>query len=102
MCAEILAFPSTRRRGYVQKLAAQMCVNSPLAAERILRARLARHAETLARKGIRARSISSDVYAIETAARAEICRRNRIRTIVIAGRRLVPAHEVERLLSEGA
>jgi hypothetical protein len=75
MCAEILAFPSTRRHRFVQKLAAQNVRQFSTSCG----ANIARPAcstrGALARKGIPAHSISGDVRAIEAAARAEIWRR---------------------------
>ena|SRR5215470_4865867 len=74
MTADLFLFPSNRRAAAVRKLAAQMLLNNRDAAERILRARLARHTEILRSRGIAPDRISADLSALESAVRAELCR----------------------------
>lgn len=73
--AEVLPFPSVRRQAAVEKLAARLITYKPQAAEGILAARLLRIRESLERKGVARRLITSDVAAFEGAVRAALWRR---------------------------
>lgn len=72
MSAEILPFPASCRRAFVQRLASYVGASAPRAAENILRARLARHADNLARKGVSSDRISADVRDLGVAVRTEL------------------------------
>jgi Family of unknown function (DUF6074) len=74
MWAEIFPFPAERRRAFVKRLASQISMNAPRAAENILRARLSRHADNLAAKGVSPDLIYSDLRRLESAVRSELLR----------------------------
>ena len=73
--AEIVPFPSVRRRAAVEKLAARLMTYKPDPAEGILRARLVRMRESLENKGVAERLIVNDIAAFEGAVRAALWKR---------------------------
>ncbi|SER58451.1 hypothetical protein SAMN05216548_12715 [Faunimonas pinastri] len=70
--AEVLPFPAVRRRDFVLRHASRMAQLSHDAGERHLRRQLDIQAETMARRGIIAEMIASEIRALEAAIRAEL------------------------------
>lgn len=73
--AVIRPFPAHRRVVMVRKLARQILATTQASGEKLLAARLSRHAGTLAGKGIGPEEIREDVARFEAAVRAELWRR---------------------------
>lgn len=74
MMAEIVPFPSTRRRSEIEKLALLLLDHKSSSAEKLLADRLARRRDAHSRKGIAAMLIKSDIAAFEGAVRAAVWR----------------------------
>lgn len=72
--AEILPFPSVRRRPEIEKLALLLLDHKASSAEKLLADRLARRRDAHLRKGIAANLIKSDIAAFEGAVRAALWR----------------------------
>ncbi len=70
--AEIVPFPTVRRRDYVRRQAMRMAELSSAAAEKHLRAQLTIQARTMVRKGIAADRIEREQRALETAIRVHL------------------------------
>jgi hypothetical protein len=70
--AEILPFPTYRRREYVRRQACRMAELSPKAAEKHLAAQLALQVRTMARKGIAEAIIERELRTLETAIRVHL------------------------------
>ena len=73
--AEVVPFPSVKRRAEIEKLAQHLLGFGPDAAEGVLRARLNRRRESLERKGVRPMLIVADIAALEGAVRAALWQR---------------------------
>jgi ribosomal protein L32 len=74
MSAQLLAFPARRRVHMIERLAAAMVERDKAKGENLLRSRLDRHCQTLARKGVAIDLIAADVVQMEGAVRAELWR----------------------------
>lgn len=72
--AEVIPFPSVRRRDEIEQLALLLLDHKAVAAERILLDRLARRRNSFVRKGIAPEKIRADIAAFEGAVRAAIWR----------------------------
>jgi hypothetical protein len=72
MTAQIIAFPSIRRVGYIRTLAWQMACYRPKAAERTLKIRLEATYQAMLRRQIPADVAEREVSALEHAVRAEL------------------------------
>lgn len=72
--AIVRPFPAHRRIAMVRRLADQILAMTQSSGEKLLQARLSRHAGTLAGKGIATEEIREDVARFEAAVRAELWR----------------------------
>ena len=72
--AQLFAFPLSRRRELVRKLAAQMLNRSPVEAEKHLASELRRHRRVLARRQLSDAAIKTQLRALESVARSELWR----------------------------
>lgn len=70
--AEVRPFPSHRRAGAVRRLAGQMLNYNQGSGEKLLQARLRKHAANLDAKGIAPELVAEDVERFHGAVRAEI------------------------------
>jgi hypothetical protein len=72
--AQLFAFPLSRRRELVRKLAGQMLERSPVEAEKHLASELRRHRRLLTRKQLSEAAVEVQLRALQGAARAELRR----------------------------
>jgi hypothetical protein len=72
--AIVLAFPLSRRRTLVAKLAAQMLARSPSEAEKHLAFQLSRHRRTLRRRQLPDEIIDAQLRGLESAVRTDLWR----------------------------
>jgi len=72
--AEVIPFPTTRRRTYIRKQAARMASLGHDAAERHLERHLNLQAASMSRKGVSPALIARETRALELAIRVELWR----------------------------
>jgi hypothetical protein len=72
--AQLFAFPLSRRRELVRKLAAQMLNRSPSEAERHLTVELQRHRRVLQHRQLSKETIEAQLRGLESAVRTELWR----------------------------
>jgi hypothetical protein len=72
MTAEILPFPSSRRRTFVARHAAHIALLAPEAGERYLTRQMQIQAETMSRRGIAAERITAEISALKASIRAKL------------------------------
>ena len=72
--AEIVPFPLTRRRNFIQRHAARIAAAPAKTGEKLLAHQIRQQAATLSRKGVPADAVERECKALETAIRAELWR----------------------------
>lgn len=72
--AIVRPFPAHRRVAMIRRLADQILAMTQSSGEKLLKARLSRHATTLANKGIDPQEMREDCGRFEAAVRAELWR----------------------------
>jgi Family of unknown function (DUF6074) len=71
---KIIAFPFARRRGVVRRLAQQMAMREPVAAEKYLQQQLQRQINALHRRQVSDCAVEQEIRALKAAVRTELWR----------------------------